>query len=501
MKSIEQKSLKGTVLGFFSFVLNTVYSLILIPFFLTYWGDIKYGYFLSIYALIQLMRTLDNGHQIYIGNEFNKYYHTDHKKAQLILSSSVVIAFFLGFLEIVIYVILWKSGFIDKTLGIHFNKNMFLSIGILSMLAMWCMVGSIGGILARIILAKGLYPESVLFAMLLKLIEIFILCFFVMKNSEISIVFICIALATFIYSLGVFYWTYLKMPEFFPWWNRFNLSVGVRNFFRSMLITFNGFLEQMNVNGMIFLISSYLSSALVPAFTTVRTMSNTMITMTNLIIQPLIPEMIRLGSEGRKDKIWKIIETNWFFSGLMINVSFLILIPIAGFLFSIWTNGKLLFDQSLFYTLIMSVIMINFGKSLTSYLTGINDLKALTFMTCLRFVLIFGLSSLFIHKYGLISIGISIVIAELFCSGILPYYFTKRHLKDELKKSNHVFLVIISLLLMFSCLLLVNYFDNLKFLICLFSLCAIVLVYIIQWKSLDQEVKGRLIKLFRKRIA
>ena len=198
-----------------------------------------------------------------------------------------------------------------------------------------------------------------------------------------------------------------------------------------MVLTTNGFLDQMNNNGTLFLIGKYLSAGAIPIFTTIRTVTNTMTMLTNLMIQPLIPEMIRFDSEGQREKIWKIIEVNWLISGALISFSFLCLIPVVDILFKIWTNGHIEFDNLLFYLLALSVVAINFGRSMTSYLTGINDLKGISIITYVRFILIFGCSFVFIGKWGLLAIGFGILVAELVCSVVLPTIFARVHLKGH----------------------------------------------------------------------
>jgi O-antigen/teichoic acid export membrane protein len=141
------------------------------------------------------------------------------------------------------------------------------------------------------------------------------------------------------------------MPEYFPWWKNFNLKTGFTNFGKSMILTINGFLDQMNTNGILFLIGKFLSPVAIPVFTTIRTVTNTMTILTNLTVQPLVPEMIRFQNEDQKEKIWKIIEVNWLVSGALISFSFLILVPIVEFLFDIWTKGQIEFNSILFYLL------------------------------------------------------------------------------------------------------------------------------------------------------
>lgn len=493
MKSIEHKSFRGTVLGLISFLLNIVYSLMLIPVFLTFWGDEKYGYFLAIYAFVQLMRTLDTGHQIYVGNEFSKSYYQNPEKAYEILSSSIGIAFVLGFIELLVFLVLWYVGVLDYLIGVDMKTNHLFFWGILGMLIMWWLVGSIGGILARIILAKGYYSESVMFAILIKFIETIILFIAVYYNYSINSAFFLIAFATLLYSAGVFYWTAIRMPEYFPWWKNYNMRLGFKNFGKSMVLTTNGFLDQLNSNGTLFLIGKYLSAGTIPVFTTIRTLTNTMTMLTNLMIQPLIPEMIRFDSEGQKDKIWKIIEVNWFISGALISFSFLFLIPVVDMLFRIWTNGHIEFNNLLFYLLALSVVAVNFGRSMTSYLIGINDLKGISAITYVRFLLVFGCSFLFIDKLGLLAIGLGILISEMVCSVVLPTIFARIHLRDHqfdiFKLVVAMFPMVVLGLGMFLCYI----YPEIVLPICLISGSCIAVICYWQWNALEGEVRYRIL--------
>lgn len=469
----------------------------LIPVFLTYWGDEKYGYFLAIYAFIQLMRTLDTGHQVYVGNEFSKNYYQNPGMAYKILSSSIGIAFILGFIELLFFLIFWYSGILDSIIGVDLMANKYLLWGILGMLMMWWLVGSIGGILARIILAKGYYAESVMFAILIKFIETIILFVCVYCNYSINFTFILIAFATLIYSLGVFYWTMRRMPEYFPWWRYYDMRLGFNNFGKSMILTTNGFLEQMNSNGTLLLIGKILSAGVIPIFTTVRTLTNTMTMLTNLMVQPLIPEMIRFESEGQKDKIWKIIEVNWLISGAIISFSFLVLMPFVELLFSKWTNGHIEFNSLLFYLLAFSVVAVNFGRSMTSYLIGINDLKGISLLTYIRFLLVFGISFLLIGKLGLVAIGTGILFSELVCSVILPAIFAKAHLKGHQFDAIKLFTAIIPMIVIGVTMFLSYMYPGSIIPICIVSGLSLVFLFYKQWNALENEVRYRILQFIR----
>jgi O-antigen/teichoic acid export membrane protein len=491
LKTIEHRTFKGTAIGFLSFLISIIHSVVLVPFFLTYWGETKYGQFLGIFAALQLLRTLDTGHQVFIGNRFNLEYHHNKEQAYKTLSSSTIIAFSIGFFEFLIFIVLWLSGLGERIFGLDMVMDTTLVIGISSMLVMWWLVGSIGGILVKAVIAKGLFSEATMFGMIIKIIEIVIISFAIILKFSLASLFIMLALVNFAFSILLFYWVYLRMPEFYPWWKGWDLKIGWSNFYKSMVLTVNGFLEQLNVNGLIFIVSNYLSIALIPVFTTLRTLTNTMNMVTNIFIQPLVPEMVRFHSQENKTKVLRVIQTNWFFSGALVNLGFLLLIPVAENLYHIWTNNKLVFNEGLFYLLILSVILYNYGRGLTSYLSGINDLRAISTITWAKSIILFVVSIIWIKSFGLLSIGIAVLLSEIVGSVILPNHYLQRHLGNEMKLEKSIWQYSVPVIAMVCLVFMLYWFPAYKYIISFLGLVLIVFLYYKQWQMLDIGIKEK----------
>jgi O-antigen/teichoic acid export membrane protein len=82
--------------------------------------------------------------------------------------------------------------------------------------------------------------------------------------------------------------------------------------------------------------------------------------------------------------------------------------------------------------MLLGVVLFNYGRSMTSYLTGINDLKAISIMIWVRSIIIFGVSILLINRLGMVAIGIGVLFCELISFVVLPNYFVRQHFQGEL---------------------------------------------------------------------
>ena len=495
IKTLESRTLSSTLAGGLLFLFSLIQNIILVPLILKHWGAEKYGMWISLFAFASLLKTLDLGHQNYVGNEFNKAHFNDINLAKKILGSGFVVAILLGFFEIFVYYFFGWNIIEPKEVGLgdEIVKNTELRYSFLVFIVVWGITGSVGGLLVRVMLSFGLYTKTVIFSLIYKFCEIAILLFAALSNLDLYYLFILYAFITFIYNLFLFYYIKIVIPSYFPWWKSVDVKIGVSNFSNSLILTLNGFIEQFNSSGIVLLVSKLLGVLIIPVFTTIRTVTNVVLQVTNLVTNPLAPELIRYHMLGDKRKIELILNTNWFISGLLVNLPFLFISPFIGSLYDIWVINNLVFNPQLYYLLTLSICFINFGRSYTTYLSGINSLKPLLIITITRFTLTIGLSFLLIPILKLNGVGTSILIAEFFSSFLLPILLVNY----EMDKSVIFKLDVFQISGLFQVIILFLFYLSIGFLSCwsnfIFGVCIFLMlgISLFQWRKLDSEVRLR----------
>lgn len=494
--TIEQRSFVGTVWGGINFFFTFLQVLILVPILLKYWGPETYGMWLSLYASFVLLQTIDTGHQAYLGNEFNKYYHTNIEKIKEILGSGILIAGLLGVVEIAIGWALIELSFFDDLLGISQSEMVAkrMDSGILIMLFMWLLVGSVGGILAKLYIPTGLFSRSVLWGIISKVLQLAILIVVALSGYGIFEACLFTAITLIIYCIFLFNDIRLKLPNLFPWWERVNIQTGFKNLSLSIVLTFNSILQQLSSNGIIIMISSFLGAAMVPIYTTIRTLVNTANQATNIIMGPVEPELIRLYVSKEIKKVVQVLNANWLISGFIVNAGMLIIIPFVKDLFIWWTNNQLEFNNGLFYSLCFSILLVNHGSGLTSFLRGLNHLTALTYISISRALIIISLSVLGINLLGLVAIGYSTILSEIFASVIIPFIYVKKELTKDKPGINlkHFYFGLLPILCTGFVIILGSKFEGNKLILSAIGLLVITLIYIIKWNMLNVELRLRL---------
>jgi O-antigen/teichoic acid export membrane protein len=291
-----------------------------------------------------------------------------------------------------------------------------------------------------------------------------------------------------------------RVPELVPWWRDRDLKTGIYDFFRSLLLSVNGAGQQATTSGVVLLVSSMFGASFVPMFATVKTLSNVWTGLGTVFASPLLPEVVRFHGTKEHHKLFMAFRAHWFFSGLVVNGSMIVLLPFIPTFYAIWTHRELSFENALFLCSLASVSLINFGAVLNVYLSGINSLAAQLVTTSVRAVVIFALGAALIPRQGMAGLGVSLLVAEIVCSVGLAIYFSNRELaRFEVRLPwTSIGLALlqtlpVQLLAMESLIA-----GRVRPMSCVVAAAGLTLVAWVSWKGLDPDVKTRILHVLRR---
>jgi O-antigen/teichoic acid export membrane protein len=493
--NIQHRAMRNSLVGLVSFIFSLAQAIFIVPILLKYWGNEIYGIWLSLYAGFTLLQSLDTGHINYIGNKINITYNLNREELRLTLASSFLMAIIIGMVQIALVAILIIFNFLPSFLGLEANILIQYSIpaSLLILITFWFFSGSFGGIIHRIMIPSGFYFESQWWGILFRLCQFLSIVLVALLGGSILEACIFYVVIQLIVYVLTFIYIKRKIPEFYPWWKGAKLNVSFSNFNKSLILTLNGFVQQLNINGIILFISNLLSATFVPVFTTIRTLTNTAISITSVLLNSLLPDIVRYHTKKETGKLNSVFNAHWFFSGAMINIGVLLILPFINSIYTFWTKGLLQFDYKLFITLSASISLINFGAGYFFYLISINNLKSQIIITLTRVSIIFSSGFFLVKGLGLSGIGIAILFSELVCSILLPTLFVKIEFKGSGINpiTNYYFLALLPpsiLLMLVMSVILIGQLNPYIWTILLIIVCS---VYIYNWNILDNEVKDR----------
>ncbi len=359
------------------------YSFLLIPILLNFWSKEVYGSWIAILSIFNILQIFEQGHATYVGNKINRIVNTKFSKGQQILASAIKVNFIVCLLEMLILLIIYKSGLLHYFLDDSINDNTVALI-LFIMMMYRLFIGSYRGIVVKTLNPFGLIYKSYQFSLTEIILDFFVLVFAAFKGISLIELAILWAFVKSFYSLIILYKLKQLLPDFFPWWKNGSFRVGFHNFRESLYFTFSNFLEKIGNDGVVLFVSAFLGTTYLPLFVATKTLVNFGARVSDLIISPLAPIMINLFSKNQKNKILDIFRSYWFITSVILIFGFISSLYFVEDFFKIWTRGKLDFNLLLYSGLIFILLIQNHGQVLDVFFTGLNKKRVVVVGSLLK---------------------------------------------------------------------------------------------------------------------
>jgi O-antigen/teichoic acid export membrane protein len=427
---IEHRAAKVSLVNGFSTLLAICFQLVSVPVCLHYWGKESYGSWLALYSAFMLLRSIDGGYTVFVGNKLNYLYHLDTSALRVHLASAVAGIVVISALQMALTLGTLAFEPLSGLLGMTGDRAHSLSerLGLLTLMTTWVLSGSYLGIVHRLLIPSGLMYQAGWWAMEFQLAQfcaIMLAAVWRLGMLQTSLLFAATQL--FSYAASAIYVRY-KLPGFSPWLHGARTRVGLRDLGESVFLTTSNLVQQGAFNGSVVLVSTLAGPAAVPIFTTVRTLTNLWTSVTTVLSTPLLPDVVRLHAKGEFGKLIAINAAFWVLVGTVVNLGALLSYPLIPYLYAQWTRHGVALDQPLLCLLLASVVMANAGALMTLHLNGINSLRIVLGASLARASFSLGVGGLAYGRHGLASFGLGILLGEIVATLLTAGYFLKHEI-------------------------------------------------------------------------
>jgi O-antigen/teichoic acid export membrane protein len=412
---VETRAAKVALASGISVALSIGLQIVSVPVCLRFWGEETYGLWLALLALANVVRTLESGFNAYVGNELNLLYHVDTPALRKTLGSAAFGAAVVGAIELLAGALIVASGALAPLLGVSEEVaregRAGLALGL--MLLGFVSTGPYLGVVNRLLIPAGMLHQGTWWFMALQIAQTASLVVAAALELTLTEAAVFFSFAQAAVHLASAVYIAHKLPDFFPWWRRPSWTKGLRDLFRSTAMVGANLLTQAGTNGVVMLVSSGLGAAAVPAFTTVRTLANLWTQLGNVLLSPLLPEVVRYHALHDARKLVAGLEAHWLIANCVVNVSILACLPFIDEAYRAWTAGRIELDRALLSTLMLAVVVGSPASLIALYLNGINDLRAVTTLYAVRGLVPLAVGIALLPSLGVVGVGIGIVLGEL----------------------------------------------------------------------------------------
>ncbi len=497
--TVERRALSGSVVTSLALAVQFGQAIVLVPLFLSRWGEGKYGLWLSLLATQSIIATLDAGHQAYVGNELARLYPVDKTEMRRVLASAVWVAGLIGVVEFGLGACLWLWGALPALLGTTQDvvTTHHLPFALLAHLAMWAIVGSVGGILGRILPPTGRYTRFVAWGIAGHLSLLLVTVAGIILNASIAGLVVGLALAQLLFSIALLRDLRKSYPELYPFWRPADLRLGLSNLLRSFVLTCSALLAQLQQNGLNLLVSGVFGAVLLPRLATARTLANVFMQGTNVIAAPLAPDIVRYHVKHEPEKLVGVWAGIWFVGGVVINFGLVLSLVVVKPFYAAWTRGTMTLEWSLYLPLVAAVSIKAFSVPLFTYLSGLNHLRGLFTLAALQAVAVLGGTSLLAHPLGLAGSALAILIAEVVgCATLIAFVATTMRAHAMKFPWPELRAAVVPPLVTCAAFAITGVAEKALFTVVGVALGSLALAGLNQWRTLPKEVKERIGRLF-----
>jgi O-antigen/teichoic acid export membrane protein len=495
-ESIEHRAAKVSLVNGLSTILAIGFQLVSVPVCLHYWGKETYGGWLALFSAFMLLRSLDGGYTVFVGNKLNYLYHQNTDTLRRHLSSGVVGIVIIGCLQLALVVGTLFLAPLSAMLGVPSDPTgaFTAKLGLLALMISWVLSGSYLGIVHRLLIPSGLMYQAAWWAMEFQIAQfgaIMIAAVWRLDMLQTSLLF---ALAQFVSYVASALYVRHKLPGFSPWLQGAKLRVGLSDLGQSMFLTTSNLIQQSATNGSVLLVAALAGPVAVPVFTTVRTLTNLWTSVTTVLSTPLLPDVVRLHVKGEVHKLVAINQAYWVLVGSAVNLGALLSYPLIPFLYGQWTGHGVALDRPLLCLLLASVVTANAGALMALHLNGINSLRIVLGASMARAAFGLGGGALGYSRYGLSGFGLGILLGEIVATLATARYFLRHEVTEKGLRIRGSDLGPVSLSTGSALLFFVGagfgWWSVGWF--WLLTACAIAAASIWGWRSLDAELRNRL---------
>jgi len=427
---IEQRAARVSFVTGLSTVLTVIFQMVSVPVCLHFWGEERYGGWLALFSAFMLLRSLDGGFAVYVGNKLNYLYHQDLSQLRQHLSSATAGIVLISSAQLMLATSILMFQPLAAMLGMSGDHagDLMTKLGLLVLISSWVLTGSYLGIVHRLLIPAGLMYQAAWWAMGFQVTQfaaIMVAATLRLGMLPTSVLFALSQLTIYVASA---YYVRYKLPDFVPWRQGFRLRTGLSDLGQSLLLTASNMIQQTTTNGAVLMVAGLAGPIAVPVFTTVRTLTNLWVSVTTVLTTPLLPEVVRIHAKGEVHKLVSINQAYWVLVGSVVNWGTLLAYPLLPFVYDSWTRHAVTLDKSLLCFMLGGVGLANAGALMALHLNGINSLGIVLSASVARAVLGLGVGALGFRYLGLTSFGLGYLGGELVATLLTGRYFVRQEL-------------------------------------------------------------------------
>mgnify|MGYP000551999155 FL=1 len=413
---MEKVILKNIAGNFYGVGVNLFSQIVLVPFFITYWGIDLYADWIALTAISSFFSMSDIGLNTVTANQYSICYNNgNEKKCNSLLANNIILILSIWVLCIIIGTIVFKIVDIKNVMNLRIVSSQ-TGYAVLFLLISKIFISMLSSVYTAIYRAKSMAYKTFFISNTSRLLDALILLVGILLNLNI-------ALIAFLYCIpSILQFFYYAVDSRLRYNSKIHLKAFDFKLFKKILVPSVSFMSfplgyAIIMQGFTLIVNKFFGAESVVLYNTTRTICNFLKVIPNAIKNATWPEFTIAFAKSNTLRMMNLYKKTIILSLLFVILAAITLLTFGDVIYQIWTKNAVEFNFLLMLTYMTSIFFNSVWETSGMALMATNRHTRLGIL----FVCLSGLSFLLAisiapHINSLIPIVFCILLTDMLLS-------------------------------------------------------------------------------------
>lgn len=413
---MEKVILKNIAGNFYGVGINLFSQIVLVPFFITYWGIELYADWIALTAISSFFSMSDIGLNTVTANQYSICYNNGNEKVcNSLLVNNIILILSIWILCLIMGIIVFKIIDVSNAINLHIVSSQTGSV-VLFLLISKIFISMLSSVYTAIYRAKSMAYKTFFISNTSRLFDALILLIGILLN--LSIVFIA-----FLYCIpSILQFFYYAIDSRLRYNNKIHFKAFDFLLFKKILIPSVSFMlfplgYAIIMQGFTLIVNKFFGAESVVLYNTTRTICNFLKVVPNAIKNATWPEFTIAFAKGNNMRMVNLYKKTIILSLSFVILSAIILLIFGDVIYRIWTKDAVEFNFLLMLVYMTSIFFNSIWETSGMALMATNRHARLGILfvclSCLSFLLAINITP---HTSSLIPIVFCILLVDVLLS-------------------------------------------------------------------------------------
>lgn len=354
MKSVIAKNIAG---NFYGIGVNLLSQIILVPFFISYWGVELYADWIALTAITSFFSMSDIGLNTVTANQYSMFYSkSQFSECNSLLANNFLLILIMWSLSLLCCAVIMNIVEIGNVMNLHVVSSKIGSI-VLLLLISKIYISMLGSVYAAIYRARSVAYKTFFISNTVRLIDALTLLLGILFKMDLIFI-------SFLYCMtSILQLLFYSLDTSFRYKVNINIKKINLQLFKSLLLPSLSFMSfplgyAIIMQGNTLIVNKYFGADCVVLYNTTRTICNFLKVVPNAIKNATWPEFTIAYAKKNTNRMKQLYQKTIFISLTFVVLSSVFLLICGDYIYQIWTNNAVTFSFSLMFAY-MTTIFFN----------------------------------------------------------------------------------------------------------------------------------------------